>query len=166
MTQTTPTTPIAIRSTFSGPFRVTRPDHAPGSYALVSYGALPEDAPESAGIRVRAAELRERAALALRQAADADACADLAERQEAELAERAAAKAADAKRSREAGRVRRADPFGFEPWASATQVELRDCAAAAGILGAVKGRTYADVRSDLAGRDPDADLLRIAREAA
>lgn len=159
----TQTAPIATRSTFSGPFRVTRPDHAPGSYALVSYGALPEDAPESAGIRARAAELRERAALALRQAADADACADLAECQEAELAARAAARTEDGKAARAAGRIRRADPFGFEPWASATQLELRECAAAAGILGAVKGRTYADVRLDLAGRDPGADLLRIAR---
>ena len=148
----------------SEPFRVTRPDHAPGCHALVSYGALPEGWTESAGIRFRAAELRERAALLLRQAEDADACADFAERQEAEQAAAAAARAEDGKVSRAAARIRRADPFGFEPWASATQRELRDCAGAVGIPGAVKGRTYADVRADLTGRDPSADLLRIARE--
>lgn len=148
----------------SEPFRVVRPDHAPGCCALVSFGALPEGWTESAGIRFRAAELRERAALLLRQAEDADACADFAERQEAEQAAAAAARAEDGKVSRAAARIRRTDPFGFEPWASATQRELRDCAGAVGIPGAVKGRTYADVRSDLAARDPSADMLRIARE--
>jgi len=155
---------IVTRLVPSEPFRVTRPDHAPGCHALVSYGALPEGWTESAGIRFRAAELRERAALLLRQAEDADACADFAERQEVEATRAAAARAENGKASRAAARIRRTDPFGYEPWASATQRELRDAADAAGVLGAVKGRTYADVRADLAGRDPGADLLRIARE--
>lgn len=160
-----PAATVVTRLCSSAPFRVTRPDHAPGGYALVSYGALPEGLPESRGIRLRAVELREHAARILQQAADADACADFAEREEAATAARKAAASDSAKEQRETARVRRADPFGFEPWASATQVELKRCAEGAGLLGAVKGRTFGDVRADLAGHDPSADLLRILRDA-